>query len=89
MTQYAIACMRVPRRSLCRSKQETVALERNPVLKKNKTMKKLRLYIETSVRNFLFADDATEKRAVTELLFHETESGNIFFVHFGNCRERN
>ncbi|MEW6203619.1 MAG: PIN domain nuclease [bacterium] len=32
-------------------------------------MKKLKLYIETSVWNHLFADDAPEKKAVTEELF--------------------
>jgi len=32
-------------------------------------MKKLKLYLETSVWNFLFADDAPEKKAVTEELF--------------------
>jgi hypothetical protein len=32
-------------------------------------MKKLKLYIETSVWNFLIADDAPEKRAITEKLF--------------------
>lgn len=32
-------------------------------------MKKLKLYIETSVWNFLFADDAPEKKSATEELF--------------------
>ena len=31
-------------------------------------MKKLKLYIETSVWNFLFVDDAPEKKEVTEAL---------------------
>lgn len=38
-------------------------------------MKKLRLYLETSVWNFLFADDATEKKTATEKLFSEIGSG--------------
>lgn len=38
-------------------------------------MKKLKLYIETSVWNFLFADDAPDKRALTEKLFEEIETG--------------
>ncbi len=39
-------------------------------------MKKLKLYIETSVWGFLFADDALEKKAATELFFNEIEYGN-------------
>ena len=38
-------------------------------------MKKLKLYIETSVWNFLFADDAPEKKAITEMMFAEVEHG--------------
>ena len=38
-------------------------------------MKKLKLYVETSVWNFLFADDAPEKRALTEAFFNEAEAG--------------
>lgn len=38
-------------------------------------MKKLKLYIETSVWNFLFADDAPEKKRATELFFNDIESG--------------
>lgn len=37
-------------------------------------MKKLKLYIETSVWNFLFADDATEKRRDTMRFFEEVQS---------------
>ena len=37
-------------------------------------MKKLYLYIETSVWGFLFADDAPEKKAATELFFKEIKS---------------
>ncbi|MEW5946737.1 MAG: hypothetical protein AB1742_11110 [bacterium] len=38
-------------------------------------MKKLKLYVETSVWNFLFAEDAPDKRALTERLFEEIETG--------------
>lgn len=38
-------------------------------------MKKLKLYIETSVWNFLFADEAPEKKKATEALFKEIEEG--------------
>ena len=38
-------------------------------------MKRLRLYLETSVWNFYFADDAPEKRAETLKLFEEIRSG--------------
>jgi len=38
-------------------------------------MKKLRLYLETSVWNFYFADDAPEKRVETLKLFEEIRSG--------------
>lgn len=41
-------------------------------------MRRLRLYLETSVWNFLFADDAPEKRATTELLFREIEKEKYF-----------
>ncbi len=36
-------------------------------------MKKLKLYIETSVWNHLFADDVPEKRMVTERFFRDEE----------------
>lgn len=38
-------------------------------------MKRLRLYLETSVWNFYFADDSPEKRADTLKLFEEIRSG--------------
>jgi hypothetical protein len=37
-------------------------------------MRKLRLYIETSVWNFLFADDAPEKKEETEEFFKAVEA---------------
>ncbi len=44
-------------------------------------MKKLKLYLETSVWNFLFAEDAPDKRAATELFFHEIEKGkHVIFI---------
>ena len=39
-------------------------------------MKKLKLYIETSVWNFLFADDAPEKKRETQRFFDEIQSGD-------------
>ncbi len=38
-------------------------------------MKKLKLYVETSVWNFLFADDAPEKKRDTKRFFEEVASG--------------
>lgn len=38
-------------------------------------MKKLELYIETSTWNFLFADDAPEKRDITKAFFSVVETG--------------
>lgn len=38
-------------------------------------MKKLQLYIETSVWNFLFADDAPEKREITCSFFNKVKNG--------------
>jgi len=35
----------------------------------------LKLYLETSVWNFLFADDAPEKRDITKAFFLEVEAG--------------
>lgn len=39
-------------------------------------MKKLKLYIETSVWNFLFADDAPDKQRETIRFFEEIQSGD-------------
>lgn len=41
-------------------------------------MKKLKLYLETSVWNFLFADDAPEKKSITEEFFKDVEKYEIF-----------
>jgi hypothetical protein len=38
-------------------------------------MKRMKLYIETSAWNFLFAEDAPEKRIATGLFFDEVKSG--------------
>jgi hypothetical protein len=38
-------------------------------------MKKLKLYLETSVWNFLFAFDAQDKKTATELFFKEARTG--------------
>ncbi len=38
-------------------------------------MKKLKIYLDTSVINFLFADDAPEKKDITKSLFEEIEQG--------------
>ena len=38
-------------------------------------MKTLKLYLETSVWNFYFADDAPEKRDVTRLFFDQIQQG--------------
>jgi predicted nucleic acid-binding protein len=39
-------------------------------------MKKLKLYLETSVWNFYFADDAPEKKEVTLRFFEKIRQGN-------------
>lgn len=39
-------------------------------------MRQLKLYIETSVWNFLYAEDSPEKKATTELFFREVEDRN-------------
>ena len=41
----------------------------------DKPIKKLSLYLETSVWNFIYADDAPEKRDATKLLFEEIKEG--------------
>lgn len=38
-------------------------------------MRKLKIYLETSVWNFLFADDAPEKMEITKQFFEEIEKG--------------
>ncbi len=43
-------------------------------------MKKLRIYLDTSVINFLFADDAPEKRDVTRKFFEKHISNYEVFV---------
>jgi len=39
-------------------------------------MRKLKLYLETSVWNFYFADDAPEKKETTIKFFHEIKKGS-------------
>ena len=39
-------------------------------------MKKLKLYIETSTWNFIFADDAPEKKEITKTFFALTKKGS-------------
>jgi hypothetical protein len=39
-------------------------------------MKKLQLYLETSVWNFYFADDAPEKREITVLFFERVKTNS-------------
>jgi hypothetical protein len=41
-------------------------------------MKKLQLYLETSVWNFYFADDAPEKREITVSFFERVKHGDIY-----------
>jgi predicted nucleic acid-binding protein len=43
-------------------------------------MKKLRIYLDTSVINFLFADDATEKRDITRRFFNECVQFKVYEV---------
>jgi hypothetical protein len=50
-------------------------------------MRKLKLYIETSVWDFLFADDAPEKRYITERLFKEIASGR-YEIYISEVVER-
>jgi len=38
-------------------------------------MRKLRLYLDTSVWNFYYADDAPEKREITRQFFENLQSG--------------
>lgn len=40
-------------------------------------MAKLKVYIETSVLNFYYADDSPEKRDITRKLFKEIDKGNF------------
>ena len=40
-------------------------------------MRKLKLYLETSVWNFYFADDAPEKKEVTRQFFEQVEKGEF------------
>lgn len=53
-------------------------------------MKKLKLYVETSVWNFLFADDAPEKKEATKRFFEEVEAGKyeIFISEMVNAEIR-
>lgn len=38
-------------------------------------MRRLKLYLETSVWNFYFADDAPEKRDITRQFFEQIQRG--------------
>jgi hypothetical protein len=44
-------------------------------------MKKLSIYLDTSVINFLFADDAPEKRDLTKEFFNDYVSKGIYAVY--------
>lgn len=56
-------------------------------------MKKLRIYLDTSVINFLFADDAPEKRDITReffatrLGFFDVSISDIVLVEIGRTRD--
>lgn len=53
-------------------------------------MKQLKLYLETSVWNFLFADDAPDKTEATEKLFSEIAQGrHLIFISEIVLREIN
>jgi predicted nucleic acid-binding protein len=47
-------------------------------------MRKLNVYLDTSVLNFLFADDAPELRDITIEFFNEYVRKNIFNVHISD-----
>jgi hypothetical protein len=47
----------------------------------NCVMRKSKLYLETSVCNFLFADDAPDKKKATEKFFSEVKRGNMRFIY--------
>lgn len=44
-------------------------------------MRKLKIYLDTSVLNFLFADDAPEKKEVTEEFFRNFVKKNVYDVY--------
>ena len=44
-------------------------------------MRKLKLYLDTSVINFLFADDAPEKQRVTQEFFEDSVSQGKFDIY--------
>ncbi len=55
-------------------------------------MKKLRLYLDTSVWNFMYADDAPEKRDVTKIFFqqvcqgwHDAYISDVVLLECGNA----
>ena len=56
-------------------------------------MKKLRIYLDTSVINFLFADDAPEKRDITREFFderlarHDVYISDTVLVEIANTRD--
>jgi predicted nucleic acid-binding protein len=46
------------------------------ILRQDSEMKKLRIYLETSVLNFYFAEDVPSDREATHTLFEEIKAGN-------------
>ena len=46
--------------------------------------KKLKIYLDTSVINFLFADDAPEKKEITEEFFENYISKEIFEIYISS-----
>jgi len=47
-------------------------------------MRKLKLYLDTSVINFLFADDAPEKQRVTQEFFEDSVSQGKFDIYISD-----
>lgn len=47
-------------------------------------MKRLKIYIDTSIINFLFADDSPEKQKITEEFFKEWVVKGKFIVYISN-----
>lgn len=51
-------------------------------------MKKIKIYLDTSVINFLFADDSPEKKEITEQFFDLFIKTGIYETYFNFCSGR-
>lgn len=67
---------------------KVISLLLSVIIRVSSNMKKLKIYLETSVLNFYFADDARDKLEATRRLFEEIGNGKyLAFISMSVIRE--